>query len=176
MHSALYYSGETDIQKSDRDVLYPSFEDNRAWKGGNSNHQKFMSTIYDENNTPTIDLSSSERNFYSILLPLENEVAQQEEKVRANIDELEKKPAKEGSVKVKVQTSKGNSTGSTRCPDRRRKQPAKLQVSADSLNHLAHVGTVVDVLWTEEELDGTNWKPDQYTMLIHINARNRGAV
>ena len=107
MHSALYYSGETDIQKSDRDVLYPSFEDNCAWKRGNSNHQKFMSTIYDENNTPTIDLISSERNLYSILLPLENEVAQQEEKVRANIDELEKKPAKEGSVKVKVQTSKG---------------------------------------------------------------------
>jgi len=47
-----------------------------------------------KNNTPTIDISSSERNLYSILLPLENEVAQQEGKVRANIDELEKKPAK----------------------------------------------------------------------------------
>ena len=35
-------------------------------------------------------------------------------------------------------------------------------MSADSLNHLAHVGTVVDVLWTEEELDGTNWKPGWY--------------
>ena len=30
------------------DVLYPSFEDIRAWKRGNSNHQKFVSTIYDE--------------------------------------------------------------------------------------------------------------------------------
>ena len=115
-----------------------------------------------KNNTPTIDISSSERNLYSILLPLENEVAQQEEKVRANIDELEKKPAKEGSVKVNVQASKGNGTGSTRRSDRRRKQPAKLQLSADSPNHLAHVGTVVDVLWTEEELDGINWKPGWY--------------
>ena len=115
-----------------------------------------------KNKTPTIEISSSERNFYSILLPLENEVAQQEEKVRANIDELEKKPAKEESVKVKVQTSKGNNTGSTRRSDRKRKQPAKLQESADSPNQLAHVGTVVHVQWTEEELEGTNWKPGWY--------------
>ena len=60
---------------------------------------------------------------------------------------------------MKVQTSKGNSTGSTRRSDRRRKQPAKLQVSADSPNDFAHVGTV---LWTEEELGGTNWKPGWY--------------
>ena len=71
----------------------------------------------------------------------------------------QQKSEKEG---VKVQTSKGNDTGSTRCSDRKRKQPAKLQESADSPNHLAHVGTVVDVLWTEEELDGTNWKPGWY--------------
>ena len=46
MHSALCYSGETDIHKSDGDVFYPSFVDIRAWERGNSNHQKFMSTIY----------------------------------------------------------------------------------------------------------------------------------
>ena len=46
--------------------------------------------------------------------------------------------------------------------DRKRKQPAKLQESADSPNHLTHVGTVVDVLWTEEELEGTNWEPGWY--------------
>ena len=115
-----------------------------------------------KNKTPTIEISSSERNLYSILLPLENEIAQQEEKVRANIDELEKKPAKKGSVKVKVQTSKPNDTGSTRHSNRKRKQPAKLQESANSPNHLAHVGTVVDVLWTEEELEGTNWEPGWY--------------
>ena len=113
--------------------------------------------------TPTIEISNSERNLYSILLPLENEVAQQEQKVRANIDELEKKAAKKPeSVKAKVQTSKGNETESTRRSDRKRKQPAKLLESANSPNHLAHVGTVVDVLWTEEELDGTNWKPGWY--------------
>ena len=39
-----------------------------------------------KNKTPTIEMSSSERNLYSILLPLENEIAQQEEKVRVNID------------------------------------------------------------------------------------------
>ena len=65
-------------------------------------------------------------------------------------------------VKMKVQTSKGNKTESTRRSDRKRKQPAKLLESANSTNHLAHVGTVVDVLWTEEELDGTNWKPGWY--------------
>ena len=113
--------------------------------------------------TPTIEISNSERNLYSILLPLENEVAQQEQKVRANIDELEKKAAKKPEcVKAKVQTSKGNETESTRRSDRKRKQPAKLLESANSPNHLAHVGTVVDVLWTEEELDGTNWKPGWY--------------
>ena len=36
-----------------------------------------------KNKTPTIQISSSERNLYSILLLLENEVAQQEEQVRA---------------------------------------------------------------------------------------------
>ena len=63
---------------------------------------------------------------------------------------------------VKVQTCKGNDTGSTRRSDRRRKQPAKLQESADSPNHSAHVGSVVDVLWTEDEFDGRSWKPGWY--------------
>ena len=40
--------------------------------------------------TPITEISNSERNLYSILIPLENEVAQQEQKVRANIVELEK--------------------------------------------------------------------------------------
>ena len=113
--------------------------------------------------TPTIEISNSERNLYSILIPLENEVAQQEQKVRANIDELVKKAVKKPeSVKLKAQTSKGNETESTRRSDRKRKQPAKLLESANSPNHLLHVGTIVDVLWAEEELEGTNWKPGWY--------------
>ena len=48
MHSALCYSGETDIHKSDGDVFYPLFADIRAWERENSNHQKFVSTTYDE--------------------------------------------------------------------------------------------------------------------------------
>lgn len=113
--------------------------------------------------TPAMEISNSERNLYSILIPLENEVAQQEQKVRANIDELEKKAVKKPeSVKLKAQTSKGNETESTRRSDRKRKQPAKLLESANSPNHLSHVGTIVDVLWAEEELEGTNWKPGWY--------------
>jgi len=114
--------------------------------------------------TPTIEISNSERNLYSILIPLENEVAQQEEKARANIDELERKVAKKPeSVKSKVQTSgKGNDTEGTRRSNEKRKKPAKLLGSANSPNHLGHVGTLVDFLWTEEELEGTNWKPRWY--------------
>ena len=92
-----------------------------------------------------------------------NPVPSPEQKVRANIDELEKKAAKKPDcVKTKVQTSKGNETETTRRSDRKRKQPAKLLESGNSPNNLAHVGTVVDILWTQEELDGTNWKPGWY--------------
>ena len=88
-----------------------------------------------------------------------------EPKETRNIDELERKPVKKGSVKVrepKETRNKGNSDGNTRRSDRKRKQPTKLQESADSLNHLTLVGTEVDVLWTEKELDGTNWEPGWY--------------
>ena len=101
MHSALHYSGQTDLQKSGGDVLYRSFEGIRAWKRGNSNHQKFLSTRYDEKQ----DTNHRNQQFR---------------------------------------------TKFVQYPD------------ANSPNHLAHVGTVVDVLWTEEELDGTNWKPGWY--------------
>ena len=30
------------------------------------------------------------------------------------------------------------------------------------LRHFTHVGTVLDVLWTEEELEGTSWEPGWY--------------
>ena len=39
--------------------------------------------------------------------------------------------------------------------ERKRKQPAKLTESSDVHNFFTHVGMVVDVLWTEKDLDGT---------------------
>ena len=115
------------------------------------------------NKTPAIEISNSTRTLQSILQPLEDEVAQREEKVRARIDELERKPAmKTKSKKVKEQISKDNDSVSIRRSERKRKQPTKLQESADSSNHLRHVGTVVDVLWTEDELEGTSWEPGWY--------------
>ena len=116
-----------------------------------------------ENKAPTIEISDSKRNLDSVLTPLQNEVTQQEEKVRARIDELESKPAKRESAKVKEQgLSKRNGSGDTRHSERKRKQPAKLQESADSPNHLTYVGTIVEVLWTEEELNGTDWQSGWY--------------
>ena len=111
MHFALHYSGQTGLQKSGGDVLYPSFEDIHAWKRRNSNHQKFLSTRYDEKQDTNHRNQQFRTKLHSILILLENEVAQQEQKVRANIDELEKKAAKTlECVKAKVQTSKGNET------------------------------------------------------------------
>ena len=49
-----------------------------------------------------------------------------------------------------------------RSSERKRKQPTKLQDSADSLNQFMHVGTIVDVLWTEDELEETSWNPGWY--------------
>ena len=46
--------------------------------------------------------------------------------------------------------------------ERKRKQPAKLKDCGDCPNFLTHVGTVVDVLWTEKDLEGTNWDPGWY--------------
>ena len=116
-----------------------------------------------KNKTPTIEISHSKRTLQSILEPLENEVAQQEENVRARIDELERKTAvKAKSKRVKEQTSKDNDSASIRRSERKRKQPTKIQESADSPNHFTHIGTVLDVLWTEDELEGTSWEPGWY--------------
>ena len=46
-----------------------------------------------KNKTPAIEIGGSKRALPSILEPLENEVAKQEEKVRERIGELERKPA-----------------------------------------------------------------------------------
>ena len=100
-----------------------------------------------ENKASTIEIDDSKRNLENVLTPLQNEVTQQEEKVRATIDELESKPAKRESAKVKEQgLSKQNGNGDMRRLERKRKQPAKLQESADSPNHLTYVGTIVEVL------------------------------
>ena len=100
-----------------------------------------------ENKASTIEINDSKRNLENVLTPLQNEVTQQEEKVRATIDELESKPAKRESAKVKEQgLSKQNGNGDMRRLERKRKQPAKLQESADSPNHLTYVGTIVEVL------------------------------
>ena len=94
-----------------------------------------------------------------ILLPLENEVIQLEEKARARIGELESVSTKKQKIYVKEQTCKETkkeklklkeqTSEETRRSERKRKQPVKLKESADFPNHLTHVGTIVDVLWTE---------------------------
>ena len=39
---------------------------------------------------------------------------------------------------------------------------APLQNCGDSPNFLTHVGTLVGVLWTEKDPEGTNWDPGWY--------------
>ena len=113
---------------------------------------------------PTIDENSSMRDPQSVFAILETKLKVQEEKSRLNVlEETVINPIKK--KKLSENFSKGGRnefTENVRRSERKRKLPAKLQDSGDSPNFLTHVGTLVDVLWTEKDLEGTNWDPGWY--------------
>ena len=113
---------------------------------------------------PTIDENSSMRDPQSVFAILETKLKEQEEKSRLNVlEETVINPIKK--KKLSENFSKGGQnefTENVRRSERKRKLPAKLQDSGDSPNFLTHVGTLVDVLWTEKDLEGTNWDPGWY--------------
>ena len=116
-----------------------------------------------KNSAPTIDGSCSKRDLQSTVAMLENKLVEQEEKARSKITkENEIKP---GKRKEKIKISKEGQkqiNENVRRSERKRKQPEKLRDCGDTPNFLTHVGTVVDVLWTQKDLDGTNRAPGWY--------------
>ena len=114
-------------------------------------------------NTPTIDKSSSKRSPLSILMTLEDILVKQEGKARAKVTEKsQSEPQKKSDNKISKEKKEESSNERLRRSERKRKQPAKLSDCGSSANFATHVGTIVDVLWTEKDLKGTNWEPGWY--------------
>ena len=98
-----------------------------------------------------------------------------EEASRLRVEELEQSSSQlneEGGCK-KVKTLKDkkgkvlNSEGRQKViehPQRRKRQPAKLQDQSGELKgrEAFVVGQTLEVLWSEKDLEGTNWKPGWY--------------
>ena len=120
---------------------------------------------------PTIDENSSMRDPQSVFAILETKLKEQEEKSRLNVlEETVINPIKK--KKLSENFSKGGRnefTENVRRSERKRKLPAKLQDSA-------HVGTLIDVLWTEKDLEGTNWDPGWYRGEVQRYDENDGKV
>ena len=117
-----------------------------------------------KNSPPTIDATSSRRDPEIIFATLENKLLELEEKSRLNVVKQNptRLPKKDKmGVKCSKEVQKKISED-VRRSERKRKQPAKLKDCSDGPNFLTHVGTVVDVLWTEKDLEGTNWDPGWY--------------
>ena len=93
----------------------------------------------------------------SVFAILETKLKEQEEKSRLNVlEERVINPIKKEKLSAKLSKGGRNEfTENVRRSERKRKLPAKLQDSA-------HVGTLIDVLWTEKDLEGTNWDPGWY--------------
>lgn len=89
---------------------------------------------------------------------------EQEEKSHLTVlEETVINPIKKKKLSVKLSKGWQNEfTKNVRRSQRKRKLPAKLQDCGDSPNFLTHVGTLVGVLWTEKDLEGTNWDPGWY--------------
>ena len=104
------------------------------------------------------------RDPQSVFAILETRQKEQEEKSRLNVlEERVINPIKMEKLGAKFSKGRRNEfTENVRRSERQRKLPAKLQDSGDSPNFLTHVGTLVDVLWTEKDLEGTNWDPGWY--------------
>ena len=90
-------------------------------------------------NTPTIDKSSSKRSPLSILITLED-LVKQEGKAQAKVTEKS-----QSEPQKKTRTFEAS---------RNKKKAAKLSDCGTSANFAAHVGTIVDVLWTDKDLKG----------------------
>ena len=104
------------------------------------------------------------RDPQSVFAILETKLKEQEEKSRLNVlEERVINPIKKEKLSAKLSKGGRNEfTENIRRSERKRKLPAKLQDSGDSPNFLTHVGTLIDVLWTEKDLEGTNWDPAWY--------------
>ena len=89
---------------------------------------------------------------------------EQEEKSHLTVlEETVINPIKKKKLSAKLSKGWQNEfTKNVRRSQRKRKLPAKLQDCGDSPNFLTHVGTLVGVLWTEKNLEGTNWDPGWY--------------
>lgn len=104
------------------------------------------------------------RDPQSVFAILETKLKEQEEKSRLNVlEERVINPIKKEKLSAKLSKGGRNEfTENIQRSERKRKLPAKLQDSGDSPNFLTHVGTLIDVLWTEKDLEGTNWDPAWY--------------
>ena len=117
-----------------------------------------------QHSAPTIDATSSNRDPEVISAGLEIKLLEIEEKSRSNVDK--ERPAKSTNKdKTEAKDSKriqSKINEKVRRSGRKRKEPAKLKDGSESPNFFTHVGTLVDVLWTEKDLEGTNWEPGWY--------------
>lgn len=117
-----------------------------------------------QHSTPTIDATSSNHDPEVILAALEIKLLEIEEKSRSNVDK--ERPGKSTNKdKTEAKDSKriqSKINENVRRSGRKRKEPAKLKDGSESPNFSTHVGTLVDVLWTEKDLEGTNWEPGWY--------------
>lgn len=87
-----------------------------------------------------------------------------EEKSRSNVDK-ERRGKSTNKDKTEAKDSKriqSKISENVRRSGRKRKEPAKLKDGSECPNFSTHVGTLVDVLWTEKDLEGTNWEPGWY--------------
>lgn len=112
-----------------------------------------------QHSAPTIDATSSNHDPEVILAALEIK-----EKSRSNVDK--ERPGKSTNKdKTEAKDSKriqSKINENVRRSGRKRKEPAKLKDGSESPNFSTHVSTLVDVLWTEKDLEGTNWEPGWY--------------
>ena len=89
---------------------------------------------------------------------------EQEEKLHlTGLEETVINPIKKEKLSAKLSKGWQNEfTKNVRRSQTKRKLPAKLQDCGDSPNFLTHFGMLVGVLWTEKDLEGTNWDPGWY--------------
>lgn len=101
---------------------------------------------------------------HKVIAILENKLKEQEEKPHLTVlEETVINPIKKEKRSAKLSKGWQNEfTENVWRPQRERKLPAKSQDSGDSPNFLTHVGMLVGVLWTENDLEGTNWDPGLY--------------
>ena len=137
--------------------------------------------------TPSLDVDSGQKwNVQSALEALRVLNAEKEEASCLRVEELERSSSKlneEGRCK-KVKTLKDrkekvlNSEGRQKVierPQRSKRQPAKLRDQPGELKGRGAfaVGQTLEVLWSEKDLEGMNWKPGWYRGEVqHVDEEN----